>query len=254
MVKVHKLISVLLITALFFCIIVYASADVTLPEGAVKGLPEKLTAMDSTGRSVNSETGEYFFIVEGMTFGEVYTKEIQLMNLCDDKSYNIFFYVEPLPESKHGEIDLDQGCVCSFYLDDVQFYNGSVNGIGNIDLTTKVYDLGYYDPGDSHTLSCSIAWVDTTNDLFIDEGHRLIDKTGEWVLTPPKGERHIDGEIEFKWVFSAAVNPDYVPPNTGLLSVNGSFWLCIIAVVAALIIIMSILLVIKKNGKRKTKT
>ena len=38
-----------------------AYAEVQLPDGAVKGLPEKLTAMDSSGNAVNSATGEYFF-------------------------------------------------------------------------------------------------------------------------------------------------------------------------------------------------
>ena len=174
-----------------------AFAEVALPEGAVKGLPEKLTAMDSSGKSVNSDTGEYFFLAEDMIFGEVYTKDVQLMNLCDDKAYNIYFYVEPKPESKKGEIDLEKGCVCSFYLDGKQFYNGSITGVGNIDLTSEAHELGYYEPGDSHTLSCSIAWVNNPDDLFIDEGHRLIDKTGEWILTPRNGDQQIDGEIEF---------------------------------------------------------
>ena len=73
-----------------------ASAEVALPDGAVKGLPEKLTAMDSEGAVVDSATGEYFFHVENMQYGEVYTKDVQLMNLRDDKAYHIYFYVEPI--------------------------------------------------------------------------------------------------------------------------------------------------------------
>ena len=53
------------------CCMLNASAEVMLPDGAVKGLPERLTAMDSDGKPVNSETGEYFFHVEGIYIGTV---------------------------------------------------------------------------------------------------------------------------------------------------------------------------------------
>ncbi len=51
---------------LFSCQSLTAFAEVALPEGAVKGLPERLTAMDSEGNAVSSDTGEYFFHVEDM--------------------------------------------------------------------------------------------------------------------------------------------------------------------------------------------
>lgn len=230
-----------------------AFADVKLPDGAVKGLPEKITAMDSSGRSVNSETGEYFFVVENMAFGEVYTKDVQLMNLCDKEAYNIYFSVEPLPESKKGEIDLEEACVCSFYLDGEQFYKGSITGIGDIDLTQAAHDLGYYKPGDTHTLSCSIAWVNEPGEFFIDEGHKIIDKTGMWIMTPRSGDDKIDGEIEFKWRFFAVKDEDYVPPATGILSADGTFLIICMAVIAVMIAVMFILLA-KKKSKKKNKS
>ncbi|MBR0485241.1 MAG: hypothetical protein IJJ69_10760, partial [Oscillospiraceae bacterium] len=76
---------------LLSCNCLTAFAEVALPDGAVKGLPEKLTAMDSDGNVVSSDTGEYFFRVENMSYGETYTKEVQLMNLRDDKAYHIYF-------------------------------------------------------------------------------------------------------------------------------------------------------------------
>lgn len=247
----RKYAAILLTVAALLTIRTAALAEVTLPEGAVKGLPEKITAMDSAGRSVSSETGEYFFLAEDMTFGEVYTKEIQLMNLCDDKAYHIYFYVEPIPRSKKGEIDLEENCVCSFYLDGVNFYQGSVTGAGNIDLTKEIQDLGYYEPGDAHKLSCSIAWVNESGDYFIDEGHKLVDKTGTWILTPRNGDDQISGEIEFKWIFCAAVDEDYEPPNTGLLAADGSFFLWCMAAVGVTILIVIVLLIRKKKGSRK---
>ena len=49
-----------------------AFAETSLPDGAVKGLPERLAALDDEGNHVNSESGEYFFHVENMKFGETY--------------------------------------------------------------------------------------------------------------------------------------------------------------------------------------
>ena len=94
-----KLLTALLSCLLFLsanCCPMAAYAEVALPEGAVKGLPEKLTAMDSDGNVVSSSTGEYFFRVENMDYGVTYTKDVQLMNLRDDKAYHIYFFVEPL--------------------------------------------------------------------------------------------------------------------------------------------------------------
>ena len=228
-----------------------AFADVKLPEGAVRGLPERLTAMDSSGNAVNSATGEYFFHVENMDFGEVYTKDIQLMNLRDDKAYHIYFYVEPKPESKKGEIDLEKGCVCSFYLDGKEFYTGDVTGKGNIDLTSEVKDLGYYEPGDSHKLSCSIAWVNQSGDYHIDEGHKVVDVNGTVIERPRSGKDHIEGEIEFKWIFYAAVDEDYTPPDTGLLAASDTFWLVCIAVLLVMTAVLLILIAFKKKEKKR---
>lgn len=248
-----------IVTALFsgLLLIIFgistAYAEVQLPDGAVKGLPEKLTAMDSSGNAVNSATGEYFFHVENMVYGEVYTKDIQLMNLLDDEAYHIYFYVEPKPESKKGDIDLEKGCVCTFYLDGKQFYSGDINGVGNIDLQNEAKDLGFYEPGDSHQLSCSIAWVKETNDYAIDEGHRIVDINGTTVERPRTGQDHIDGEIEFKWIFYAAKEENYTPPNTGLLGASDSFWLVCIAVLLILTAAMFLLVAVKKKKEKKAK-
>ena len=183
-----------------------AFAEVALPDGAVKGLPERLAALDDEGNAVNSQTGEYFFRVENMDYGETYTKNIQLMNLREDKSYHIYFYVEPL--FKEGEIDLEKGCECRFYLDGTEIYKGDVNGKGSIDLNETHFDCGHYDPGESHTLRCEIVWNEIDVIQNVDNGHRLIDRDGEHVLVGPGDEGHAEGEIEFKWIFYAQVDED----------------------------------------------
>lgn len=226
-----------------------AFAEVTLPNGAVKGLPEKLTAMDSDGNLVNSDTGEYFFHVEGMQFGETYTKDVQLMNLRDDKAYHIYFYVEPL--FKSGDIDLEKGCECTFWLDGQEFYNGTVTGDGNLDLTKQAYDCGLYNPGNSHTLKCSVIWNDPNVISSIDNGHRLIDINGEHILVGSQDKGYIEGEIEFKWIFYAAVDENYDPPKTGLFLTSNTFWMTAIAVLAVLTGGMILLVFFKKREKNK---
>ena len=184
---------------------VTALAEVALPDGAVKGLPERLAALDNEGNAVNSETGEYFFHVENMQYGETYYKEVQLMNLRDDASYYIYFYVEPL--YKAGEIDLEKGCECVFLLDGQEFYRGDVNGQGNFDLSDTYYVCGFFEPGDAHTLRAEVTWNDLDVIGNVDNGHRLVDQNGKHVLVGPGESGYAEGEIEFKWIFFASILP-----------------------------------------------
>lgn len=246
-----------ILTALSSCLLLLSSlscpmtafADVALPEGAVKGLPEKLTAMDSDGKVVSSDTGEYFFHVEDMQYGTTYTKDVQLMNLRDDKAYHIYFYVEPL--FKNGEIDLEKGCECIFQLDGQEFYKGTVTGDGNFDLTKKVYDCGLYNPGDSHTLRCSVVWNDLDVLVGVDNGHRLVDINGEHVLVGSQDSGYVQGEIEFKWIFYAAVDENYDPPKTSLFLASNKFWTIAIAVVAVMTGGMLLLVFMKKKQQKE---
>ena len=247
-----------ILTTLSSCLLLLSSncitafAEVALPEGAVKGLPEKLTAMDSDGNAVSSDTGEYFFRVEEMQYGVAYTKDVQLMNLRDDKAYHIYFSVEPLFNA--GDIDLEKGCECTFWLDGQEFYNGSVTGIGNLDLTKEVYDCGLYKPGDSHTLKCSVIWNDLDVLSNVDNGYRLIDREGEHVLVGPNASGYVHGEIEFKWLFYAAVDEDFDPPKTGLFAAGNTFWIYAAAVLAAMSGGMLLLILLKKREKKKEDT
>ncbi|HNZ99173.1 hypothetical protein [Ruminococcus sp.] len=247
--RVRAFIAALCSSFLLFSAPAQASAAVQLPDGAVKGLPSDLTAMDSEGNAVSSSTGEYFFHVEDMTFGETYTKDVQLMNLREDKAYHIYFYVEPV--SKNGEIDLEEEVECTMSLDGVQFFEGNVNGKGNIDLTEEIQDLGYYEPGDSHTLSCSVVRSGLDEDmLHIDEGSRIVTDKGITIVRDKNGDRHVEGEIIFKWIFYAAVDEEFEPPDTGFLSTKDRFWALSITGSAVLVAVMALLLLIKKRRKR----
>lgn len=258
--KLKRMISILLGSLLVFLngFSFSAFAETPLPDGAVKGLPERLAALDDEGNPVNSETGEYFFHVEGMDYGETYTKNIQLINLREDYTYHIWFYVEPL--FKAGEIDLEEGCECRFLLDGREFYRGSVYGDGNIDLKTEHFDCGTYAPGESHTLRCEVVWNNLNVMKNVDNGRRLVDVDGEHVLVGSDGNGHAEGEIEFKWIFYAQVEPGATPdepgpgggyaPQTGLILKNGAVWLIGIGVIAVLI---AVLLVLIKRSRKKDK-
>ena len=254
---------------LFSWIGMAAFAETPLPDGAVKGLPERLAALDDKGNPVNSATGEFFFHVEDMKLGEVYTKNVQIMNLREDKSYRIYFCVEPL--FKNGEIDLEAGCSCRFLMDGEEFFTGTVNGEGNIDLT-QYYDCGVFTPGASHTLRCEISFNEMSVNRAIDNGWRLVDVDGVHVLRGPDGTGYAFGEIEFKWIFCAKVeegtgpNTDddeyhqphtesgdngFFPPYTGILLQNGRIWLLCMAFVAVLILGLLVLIRKNKKGQRK---
>ena len=275
----------------FTCMAPSAFAETSLPDGAVKGLPERLAALDDEGRAVNSETGEYFFRVEDMVLGETYTKNIQLMNLYENRIYNIYFCVEPL--FKNGEIDLEKGCICRFYLDGEEFYSGDVNGAGNIDLT-EYYDLGEYDPGESHILRCEIMFNELAINKEIDNGWRVVDIDGVHVLRGPNDSGHAYGEIEFKWIFVAqnvridgshtsipGTDDDgdggsgggggssgdgsggsgdgsggggtLFPPRTGILLNDGRVWLVCIAVIALMIAVLLVLIWKQKKQQSPQK-
>ena len=244
-----------LISALFSCLLLLVSsalnafAETALPDGAVKGLPDKLTAMDSEGRTVDSQSGEYFFSVEGMLYGETYTKDVQLMNLRDDKAYNIYLHTEPI--SRSGDIDLEKGCVCKFYLDGKEVYSGDVNGNGNINLTQEALDLGNYKPGDSHILKCSVVWNDSSFIEKYTERHRIVSLNGKDDAVIHEKSVDMYGDVEFKWIFYAAVDEEFVPPNTGLWAVNGRTWLYCMAVVASMILLLLPLLLKQKRKKRE---
>lgn len=203
--QANKLITALLIAVLFFVsnfTVVYADE---LKVGSVKGLPEKLVVLDDNGRSV-SENGEYFFQVEDMQVAEVYTKKIQIMNLREDATYKITFKAQPV--SKTGDIDLEKECDCEIYLDHHLIYYGAVTGKGEPDIRDNAVSLGTYKPGESHVMQVNVVWRGTEEGGLIDEGARIVDKDGTSVIREPEGSRHIEGAVEFKWIFYAEVRDD----------------------------------------------
>jgi len=263
----YKIVTVLLAAVLISSAFgVTALAD-ELRAGTVAGLPEKLVVLDDKGNSV-SENGEYFFAVDGMQVSEHYIKKIQIMNLREDASYHIDFRAQKI--SSQGEIDLENECHCVITLDDQVIYEGKVTGEGTPDMRIDPLDLGYYTPGQSRVMKVDIVWNGTEYDSMIDNGARIVDRNGVTIVREPSGKSHIEGEVIFKWIFTAAVgippepvisdpgnsNPYYPQPsdpvNPGNPINTGETVAFILFCTAALgTAVMMILLFAKKKKKQK---
>lgn len=175
-------------------------AEIKLPEGFVKGLPEALTAMDEDGYSPDPENGEIYIYIPDMIPGELYTKDISLMNLRDDAEYNI--YMTATPNYSEGNVDMLNETLCKLYLDDKLIYEGLVNGDGTPNMQENGLDLGgLYKSGVSRNLHAEFVWNwsgKTTYDLE--------DKSSYY------------GEVSFYWTFYAQIQK---PDNSNNSSSSG---------------------------------
>ena len=243
-----KLIAILLAAVLLMSMSVTAAYADELRAGTVAGLPEKLVVLDDNGNSV-SENGEYFFEVQDMTPGENYVKNIQIMNLREDASYHIYFNAQPM--AKYGDIDLEEECVLTLYLDERVVYQGKVTGDGVPDVRDEPLDLGKYGPGESRVLRAEIVWNATfSQGGAIDEGHRIYDFDGVKVVREKTGKTHIEGEVIFKWIFTAVGDAPPVDQSSGTYIDTGETITFVFAgLVVVAIGVMMVLLFVKKRKK-----
>ncbi len=248
--RAEKLIAVLLAAVLVFSMAALTAFADELRAGTVAGLPEKLVVLDDNGNSV-SENGEYFFEVEDMTPGEVYTKNIQIMNLREDAGYKIFFNAQPM--TKYGDIDLENECVLKLFLDNRLVYSGKVTGDGAPDVREEPLSLGKYGPGESRVLRAEITWNANGNyDGAVDEGHRIYDFNGIKVVRPKTGKAHIEGEVIFKWIFTAVGDApgDNSEPNP-YIDTGETITYIALGLFAVAVPVMWLLLIGKKHKKEK---
>ncbi len=243
-----KLIAVLLAAVLFVTTSITALAD-ELRAGTVAGLPEKLVVLDDNGNSV-SENGEYFFEVENMTPGEKYIKNIQIMNLREDAGYKIYFNAQPM--SKYGDIDLEEECELTLYLDERVVYKGKVTGEGVPDVRDDPLSLGYYGPGESRILRAEIVWNATfSQGGMIDEGHRVYDFNGAKVIREKTGKTYIEGEVIFKWIFTAVGDAPGGDESKNYVDTGETLIFAVAVLFVGAIIVMMILLAIRKRKKQE---
>jgi len=205
-----KMLMQLFVVVLLFNFTISVFAD-ELPQGSVEGLPEKLVILDDSGQSV-SDNGDYFFLVEDMQPNVTYTKNIQIMNLREDKNYRITFSVQPVSSS--GEIDLENECECVIFLDGSQIYSGKVTGEGTPDIRETPLDLGVYSPSRFRQMSVSVKWNGTSAGGFIDNGQRVVTNSGTKITRSMSGTTTINGETKFKYLFRAEVTDSDEPEPT----------------------------------------
>lgn len=247
--KTYKLLwMILCCTVLLYCSSSRVFAEVTLPSGGVKGLPKGLTAVDEDGNDASSDTGRYYFDVPDMNFGETYTKKVQIMNLREDKAYHIYFYAEPI--SQKGEINLQDWCSSSIYLDDKKVYSGKITGEGDTNISKTPIDLGLFEPGKSRTMKVDVIWDDPGDyGGLVNYGRRYVDINGVTILEGASGQNYVSGETLFRWIFYAVVDESYKPPKTGILAEESVWYILIFAAAAACAIVALALLKKKKYRK-----
>lgn len=245
-----KILAVLLTAASLLSMSLTVIAD-ELSSSVVAGLPERLVVLDDKARSV-SDNGEYCFEVENMVSGELYSKNIQIMNLREDAAYHVYFKAQPV--SKYGEIDLENECEFRLFLGDSLIYSGKVTGEGTPDVREEPLDLGKYAPGDSRVLRAEIVWHDSAGaGDEIDNGYRIYDAGGVEIVRGKSGKTHISGEVIFKWIFTASVVPDDPdkPSKPDPFIHTGETIVFIAAGLFLISIPIMILLVIGKKKKKK---
>ena len=200
-----KLTAAAILAIALLYVFMISSYAYSLNSGSVHGLPEKLVVLDDEGHSV-SENGSYYYSVTDMKPKVTYVKNIQIMNLRDDKSYKIYFSAESV--SNTGEINLEDECECVITLDENEIYRGKVSGEGTPDMQKKPLDLGTYAPNEYSQMTVSVIWDGTSAGNFIDNGERIVTASGTEIVRGKSGETFISGETEFKWIFSAEVETD----------------------------------------------
>ena len=191
---------------------------------------------------------------------EVYTKKIQIMNLREDAAYRIFFNAQRI--STTGEINLEEECICTVYLDGAVIYKGKITGEGEPDIRETPLSLGYYHSGESRIMQVDIVWpndVDHGN-FEIDNGARIVDSKGTTIVREKTGKSHIEGETIFKWIFTAVTDLDPVPhpsgPDTPTPSDHvktGETITFIAAGVMAVALVFMVLFAVTKNKKKGQK-
>ena len=251
-----KIVSVLL-TAVFLVTMMSTAAfaedsidgKVQLEDGTVAGLPEKLVVLDDSGRSV-SENGDYYFEVDGMENGKTYVKNIQIMNLREGKAYHIYFNADPV--AKYGDIDLENECECVAYRDNEVVYRCKVTGEGTPDIRgNNRLDLGVYSAGQGRAMRIEITWHwKNSGTDSVDNGYRIVDSDGVKVLRPKEGKDHAEGEVIFKWKFTAEESTDTSHPDTPVKT-GETITFIFLGVAAIAIVFMFILVLIKQKKKKE---
>ena len=157
--------------------------------------------------------------------------------------------------AKYGDIDLEGECVLTLYLDDRVVYTGKVTGDGVPDVRDEPLDLGRYGPGESRVLRAEIVWNATfSQGGAIDEGHRIYDFDGVKVVREKTGKTHIEGEVIFKWIFTAVGDAPTTEEQSGsYIDTGETLTFVFLGLVALAIVVMMVIVVLRKKKEHDKK-
>ena len=109
-------------------------------------------------------------------------------------------------------------------------------------------------------MTVDIVWNDPGHGGAIDNGARIVDSNGVTVVRGKSGITHIEGEVIFKWIFTAAVeippddNSDTSHPHQPDTPINtGETIMFILFGAAALAIAVMLILIFSKRKKDDKK-
>lgn len=143
------------------CLGVLAGLFFVNEEGfAIRNLPPGFLIGDSDGIAVDSD-GSYYVHEEELMPGEIFTKEITLMNTEEgDRPY--FLSIDVAPSEQEGAINFYEAITVVMQLDGEVVYEGDLIGNGSPDIQNDRLELGKYAYGDKKEL---VVTFKVANDL-----------------------------------------------------------------------------------------
>lgn len=152
-------------------------------------LASNVLIVDENGITADSSSGEFYVRILDMKPGTTYVKNISIYNFEDQE---IKLYMKAVPVSQEGNINLYELCTTTLRIGSRNFYEGSANGIGNIDMQNDAYELVTISAGQQSTLNFT-------------------------AQIPKALQEGQEGKIQFKWIFSAVKTEKPQPPVTGVI-------------------------------------
>lgn len=202
---------------IIFFIVVVIVIQLTISSNRVNAasLPNKFLIVDDKGISVDTSNGTYYVKIDDMLPGEEYINKIYLSNLSLDSNFNLYMRMEPVKSD--GDVDLFELVTITISINDKELYSGSPNGLGSIDMQSEVKEIGSFKPGEEKVMYMTAKLDSSMNGVY-------------------------NGNIDFKWIFSAVKNVNIDKPQTGIV-----FDKLLYLTILSLSVIILILYVIKEK-------
>jgi|GEM_PF-5365076 len=198
---------------------------------AYAAIPKTLLIMDAEGMKADPEKGQYHVRVDDMIPGVIYEHELEISNFHPTDPFKVYMRAEPV--SSTGDADLFKYVTMTLSLDDVEFYRGSPNGLGSIDMQTKEHLLGTWKSGRQARLHMTAVLAKDIPEMVLESygtGQATIvtDENGKKISKVVESVKGKSAMIEFLWIFTAEYDaaptttaaPTTVPFNSQVITTN----------------------------------